>query len=210
MRLTVSTQGTRFGGRKATDASLTVTDPLPATPRCANRDASILAGHGTPMVPIAALSAEWWCPVADSDWLDAIEARLRAATPGPWQLGWEEDSSWVAFVSEHGDQQDDYWRTITANAASDGRDRADAEFIAHAPEDIAALVAAVRERDAALARVEALAESLVWKRPKVSPCAEYGFACCGSEAMCDAMSPSVSVVGHREIRAALADPKETE
>lgn len=41
-----------------------------------------------------------------------------------------------------------------------------AALILNAPEDIAALVAAVRERDAALARVEALADAMEHEAPK--------------------------------------------
>ncbi|MGN6245136.1 MAG: hypothetical protein ACTHQ3_15900 [Motilibacteraceae bacterium] len=64
-------------------------------------------------------------------------------------------------------------------------------------------VARLRET---VGRVEALADSLVWKRPDKSPCGpDY---CCGSEAACQAMMPSVRVVGHEEIRAALA-PRES-
>lgn len=52
-------------------------------------------------------------------------------------------------------------------------------------------------------RVEALADSLVWRRPERSPCGPDFSACCGSEANCDAMRPSVKVVGEAQIREAL-------
>lgn len=56
--------------------------------------------------------------------LDEIEARLSAATPGPWtRTQWEEE------------QPDVPWD-------------ADAEFIAHAREDVPALVAVVRAVEA--------------------------------------------------------------
>lgn len=52
-------------------------------------------------------------------------------------------------------------------------------------------------------RVEALAESMTWKRPEKSPCGDPE-ACCGSEESCDAMHPSTKVVGVDTIRALLA------
>lgn len=64
------------------------------------------------------------------------------------------------------------------------------------------LIERAEAAEAKVARVEALAESLVWKRPEKSPCAHVE-ACCGSEDSCDAMHPSVRVVGHHDLRAAL-------
>lgn len=46
---------------------------------------------------------------------------------------------------------------------------------------------------------EAFAATLDWHRPAVSPCAP-DFICCGSEGSCDAMRPSVSVVGALSVR----------
>lgn len=68
--------------------------------------------------------------------IEEIEARLEAATPGPWEFSlgrdWEITANggsldYVASVSDHGDQSDH-----------------DAVFIANAPEDIAYLLAALR------------------------------------------------------------------
>ena len=55
--------------------------------------------------------------------------------------------------------------------------------------------------EAAVARVEALAYSLVWKMPEPCPDAD---SCCGGAQFCEARIPSVKAVGYREIRAALA------
>lgn len=56
--------------------------------------------------------------------LDEIEARLSAATPGPWtRTQWEEEQPGVPWD-------------------------ADAEFIAHAREDVPALIAVVRKVEA--------------------------------------------------------------
>jgi hypothetical protein len=60
-----------------------------------------------------------------------------------------------------------------------------------------------QEQAATIARVEALAGSLTWKRPAVCPC-KFVEDCCGSESSCDAMQPTVAVVGEGTIRAALA------
>ena len=60
---------------------------------------------------------------------------------------------------------------------------------------------------ATIRRVEALADSLVWRRPERSPCVPHCESCCGDEAHCAAMQPSVSVVGEDAIRRALeGDP----
>ena len=74
----------------------------------------------------------------------AIEARLAAATEGPWEIigGGE-------YIAPIG---------ITVAPDDGGVTTADAEFIAHARVDIPALLAAVRERDNTIARVRALAE----------------------------------------------------
>lgn len=48
--------------------------------------------------------------------------------------------------------------------------------------------------------LEAAADELDWVRPDVCPCANPE-ACCGSEESCDAMQPSVKVVGADWLRA---------
>jgi hypothetical protein len=51
--------------------------------------------------------------------------------------------------------------------------------------------------------VRRLADSMLWVRPDACPC-ESPEACCGSEDSCDAMQPSVKVVGRDAILRALA------
>ncbi len=84
--------------------------------------------------------------------LDAIEARVNAATPGPW---------WVEQVGDFGDKSAVIecvrWRGYL-NTLHLVEDTPTAEFIAHAREDVPALVAEVRSLRAKVAAVEALAD----------------------------------------------------
>lgn len=99
------------------------------------------------------------------------------------------------------------WQTRAVMAVADAeqaglradRDRLAAENVL-LPDQIA-------ELRAKTARVEALAESMIWKRPEKCPC-EAPEACCGSANSCDRMQPSVSVIGYATIRAALDGPAE--
>lgn len=70
--------------------------------------------------------------------------------------------------------------------------------------EVSRLTAELADRDAKIAAVRELADSLVWERPAVSPCAP-DFPCCGTESDCDAMKPSIKVVGAQSIRAALGE-----
>lgn len=78
--------------------------------------------------------------------LDAIQARLDAATPGPWanygDLGHE-----VYAVNAHEDAEPGY-------VAESIPSKCDAEFIAHALADVAYLLAELRKAHEALTRVE--------------------------------------------------------
>ncbi len=86
--------------------------------------------------------------MADSLDLDAIEARLKAATPGPW--GWSaEDASMTSLTGP--DELEQHVLSVTACAECTTREarclgprEPDADLIAHAPTDLAALVAEVR------------------------------------------------------------------
>ncbi len=91
--------------------------------------------------------------------LEEIEARLAAATPGPWDADGTE-------VSQHWSRPEP-WLTIATNEVDcmaycyGGRGRGverveDAEFIAHAPEDIRALLAEVKRLQAQIDAVKAL------------------------------------------------------
>lgn len=76
--------------------------------------------------------------------LDAIEARRAAATPGPWRVETHAPTLSRLVRSEDG--------TLVIDFGYVGnRTQADAEFVAHAPEDIRAMAAEIRalrsERD---------------------------------------------------------------
>lgn len=75
--------------------------------------------------------------------LDAIAARLEAATPGPWQAVTDNDGR----TKEHAVWSE---RFLIAECI---QTKPDADLIAHAPADLAVLLAVVRE-------VAALADSL--------------------------------------------------
>ena len=87
--------------------------------------------------------------------LQAIEARLAAATPAPWEArdrghGVEVymggvSGAWLSTASAYGPKGSRH-RDITGT-------RADAALIAHAPTDLAALVAEVQRMQAALTRI---------------------------------------------------------
>ena len=86
--------------------------------------------------------------------LQAIQKRLENATPGPWRI-WQNpynaddvavETAWCHFGIE-GDTE-----LITDYLPTD----ADAEFIAHAPEDIAALLAEVERLRARIEKVREL------------------------------------------------------
>jgi hypothetical protein len=86
--------------------------------------------------------------------LEPIKARLSAATPGPWKryyAGIDLDGEEMWYVGHNGG-------TVTIDGvAGDIPYTPDAEFIAHAPSDIAALVAEVeRLRKVAEAAAEAI------------------------------------------------------
>ena len=90
--------------------------------------------------------------------LQAIEARLEAATPGPWDFDTipETGESRVVVRSNAGDPM------LEVSVATHGVSAEDAEFLAHAPEDIRAL----------LAEVKAVRE-VVARHPDVLECSEY-------------------------------------
>lgn len=77
--------------------------------------------------------------------LDAIEARANAATPGPW--GHYSTGSYVYATRTKVCQLEDPW-------IANGNQRNDAAFIAHAREDVPALIAEVRRLREELAVAE--------------------------------------------------------
>ena len=76
--------------------------------------------------------------------LDPIKARLAAATPGPWR--WSRVESWGHVAKLH----DIHFLPNLASLSSTQQDQADADLIAHAPSDLAALVAEVERLRAAI------------------------------------------------------------
>ena len=76
--------------------------------------------------------------------IQAIEARLEAATPGPWDFETipETGESRVVVFSNTGDPM------LDVSVAPHGVRAEDAEFIAYAPEDIRALIAEVKRLEA--------------------------------------------------------------
>lgn len=103
-----------------------------------------------------------------SDRIAEIRERLEGATPGPWQA--------ISSGREHGDHWyvTDAGEAIASIHASDGEDEdqrePDAEFIAHAPDDIAYL----------LARLSAVTDAL--DREKLEPVIENGWCAGENEA----------------------------
>jgi len=82
--------------------------------------------------------------------LEAIEARANAATPGPWtnRADHGEGDQWCAWVDRDGNAGPiEICGDVT---------EADAEFIAHAREDVPRLIASHREKDAEIAQLRDL------------------------------------------------------
>lgn len=88
--------------------------------------------------------------------LDAIQSRVDTATSGPWMVDGDDPT-----VVMKPDSPPSTWdglmvartRGTTGTSIDNLPEYADAEFIAHARTDIPALIAAVRDRDSAIARV---------------------------------------------------------
>ena len=83
--------------------------------------------------------------------LQEIEARLEAATPGPWDFETipETGESRVVVRSNTGDPM------LDVSVAPHGVRAEDAEFIAHAPEDMRALIAALERQSELIMGLEA-------------------------------------------------------
>ncbi len=61
---------------------------------------------------------------------------------------------------------------------------------------------ALMDANAALDRVRALRDSLIWKRPAVCPC-DSPEECCGSEESCEAMNPMILVCTYAQLNRAI-------
>lgn len=96
--------------------------------------------------------------------LEQIEARLAKASPGQWYAYTAPISSEKAGIPTHlalvvgRETQPAIIAAIAPEAAETEQDHANAQFIAHAPQDIAALLAVVRTLDKR--RLQALALEL--------------------------------------------------
>jgi hypothetical protein len=92
-------------------------------------------------------------------WIDDIERRANAATEGPWVV--DGDNPTIVMKP---DKPPSTWDGLLVARTRGGTgtdidslpEYADAEFIAHAREDVPALLAVLRERDNTIARVRAL------------------------------------------------------
>ncbi|WP_316779635.1 hypothetical protein [Streptomyces sasae] len=91
-----------------------------------------------------------------SDWLAPIRNRLNAATPGPWTV---QNATFNGHVLNHCVGTNDmvsYGDCIAElDVQPDGRDAANADFIAHAPTDIQQLLAHIDQLTQRLATAEA-------------------------------------------------------
>lgn len=97
--------------------------------------------------------------VVNSEELTAIEARLKGTTDGPWSAG-PQNSDGQNFVSSANWGQTNPAVNIEVTS-HDGdwkvdldRQQRDAEFIAHARDDVPALIAAVRHSQQTLREVQ--------------------------------------------------------
>lgn len=113
----------------------------------------------------------------DAATLDAIEARLKAATPGPWrakQMNKPEDDPWFFVLDANG--RGPVMETVVAQTkylvTPEAQQRADMEFVAHAPEDIAALLSALTVARARLSALER--DAAVLSQYVIAATAPYG------------------------------------
>lgn len=91
--------------------------------------------------------------------LDAIEARIKSTTPGPWKKDLDQ---WYSPLVVHSD-----WKRSGDNGypVADFLHDGNAAFVAHARTDVPALVAEVRRLQALLETREVLTElDKAWKR----------------------------------------------
>lgn len=104
--------------------------------------------------------------------IDAIRARAEAATKGPWGVGKRRELDdlvdtyelEITSPSTNSDEPEAIELAIIRYCAGGyryphGAAKADAEFIAHAREDIPALLDLLAERDAEIKRLRAVAEA---------------------------------------------------
>jgi hypothetical protein len=80
--------------------------------------------------------------MSDHDWLAEVKARAEVATKGPWGVGEAENAEWSLGILSNS--------VLFAELSSDGN----ANFIAHAREDIPRLVTVVEAADRLAARMK--------------------------------------------------------
>jgi len=99
-----------------------------------------------------------------TDWLNEIEARANAATPGPWEANSETGGSDVGDYTIYGIKEvaPADWASDSSSsfAYCEGMEKPDAEFIAHARQDIPRLIDEVRRLTRLLAHERELNEDL--------------------------------------------------
>ncbi|MET9813213.1 hypothetical protein [Streptomyces sp. NPDC006355] len=120
-----------------------------------NETAAAVAAQGALPVPVGDQPQ----PLDDMR-LAEITARAKAATPGPWCT-----DSWEIYQGAEYEPGISQWIGETCRGATTcEQDRADAEFVAHAREDVPALMAEVERLTAELAgaRTAALNEAADW------------------------------------------------
>jgi hypothetical protein len=85
-----------------------------------------------------------------SSWLDAIEARVKAATPGPWAATVRRGKPPIVDVTDLSGRVVIAWPGFDSCDVPRGQWAPNAQLIAHAPADLRALLACVRALGEAL------------------------------------------------------------
>lgn len=131
-------------------------------------------------------------PLTDQQLAD-IEARANAATPGPWCT-----DSWEIYQGAEYQPGLSEWIGETCRADDSDGSRNDAEFIAHAREDVPALLAEVDRLRTDLAEYEPLTpqQCLAGKHADWFVDSEYAHACpwCEIERLKSATAPAPAAV----------------
>lgn len=116
-------------------------------------------------------------------WLDELEARCNAATPGPWREGtsnvWNDDLNMPVASTERHTYVWRKYKPIYRPEDTLEQEQADAIFIAHARQDIPELIQMARrtveaeaERDAAIHAAMDLTHRLTEEGEKLAECQE--------------------------------------
>lgn len=98
--------------------------------------------------------------------LEAIKRRCEAATPGPWEVNGSPHDRHMATVGRH-------YITTPNREGRSSRNEAIAEFIAHAREDLPALLEAVERLLSMLRDAETEAQMQASESSRLRVCAEW-------------------------------------